>query len=330
MPVDDDPIRAGFLGTLPQAAAEELLADALEIDVPAGGEVYHSDEQPRAIVVREGLLRLYGSSVDGREVSIRYARTGDVLGLALVLGGGPAPVAVQALTGASVVALRISVLRRLFETDAAVARACAAELARQLVRAFDEIAEEAFFTVRQRVARQLLDLSSYRPDGTLVVRSTQQELADAIASSREVVARALRELREAGIVGASRRGIIVHDPMALREEAGGASRDTLGGASPDAPGAKLRATRAPHERRTQDRGRLATSMAGTTATGHAVRGARGSPSHLTAAAARRPSSRRSGPGEPAGLDACPVPSRRPRASAASGRRCWTPSRRSSA
>jgi CRP/FNR family cyclic AMP-dependent transcriptional regulator len=236
MPSSSDPLRVGFLGTLPPAAADELLADALEIDVPAGGEVYQSDEQPRAILVRQGLLRLYGSSVDGREVSIRYARTGDVLGLALVLGGGPAPVAIQALTGASVLALRISVLRRLFDTDAAVARACAAELALQLVRAFDEIAEQAFFTVRQRVARRLLDLATYRPDGVLVVRATQQELADAIASTREVVARALRELRKAGLIAASRKGIIVRDPLALREEAGGVSRDTLGGVSPDAPG----------------------------------------------------------------------------------------------
>jgi CRP/FNR family transcriptional regulator len=208
----------GFLGTLPESAAAELLEDALEIDVPAGGEVYQTDEQPRAIVVRQGLLRLYQSSVDGREVSIRYARAGDVLGLALVLGG-PAPVTIQALTSASVVALRISVLRRLFESDAAVARACAAELARQLVRAFDEIAEQAFLTVRQRVARRLLDLAANRPDGKLVVRATQQELADAVASTREVVARALRELRNAGVVAASKKGIVVRDPMALREEA---------------------------------------------------------------------------------------------------------------
>jgi CRP/FNR family transcriptional regulator, cyclic AMP receptor protein len=240
MPSSSTAERTGFLGTLPQAATEVLLADALEIDVPAGGEVYQGDEQPRVIVVRQGLLRLYGSSVDGREVSIRYARTGDVLGLALVLGGGPAPVAIQALTSASVLALRISVLRRLFDTDAAVARACAAELARELVQAFDEIAEQAFFTVRQRVARRLLDQATYRPNGVLAVRVTQQELADAIASTREVVARAMRELREAGLIAASRKGIVVRDPLALREEAGGVSRDTLGGVSTDRPGGVTR------------------------------------------------------------------------------------------
>jgi CRP/FNR family transcriptional regulator len=215
-----EPITIGFLGTLPDATASELLADALEIDVPAGGEVYRAEEPPRVIVVRHGLLRLYHSAADGREVSIRYARAGDVLGLELMLGG-PAPVTIQALTSTSVVALPISQLRRLFERDPAVARACAAELARQLVRAFDEIAEQAFFTVRQRVARRLLDLAEYRPNGTLVARATQQELADAVASTREVVARAIRDLRREGLVAASRKGIIVPDPVALREEAAG-------------------------------------------------------------------------------------------------------------
>lgn len=207
----------GFLGSLPPAAAAELLADALEIDVPAGGAIYQDDEEPRAIVVRQGLLRLYYSSPAGRQVTIRYARSGDLLGLALVLGG-PAPITIQSLTSASVVALRIGVLRRLLETDPAVGYACAAELARQLVRAFDEIAEQAFLTVRQRVARHLLDLAAYQPDGALVARVSQQELADAVASTREVVTRALREMRKAGLLAASRKGIVLRDPMGLREE----------------------------------------------------------------------------------------------------------------
>jgi CRP/FNR family transcriptional regulator, cyclic AMP receptor protein len=218
-----EPTTLGFLGSLPEAAAEELMADALRIRVPAGGEIFQDDAEPRAIVVLDGLLRLYLGSYEGREVTIRYARSGDVLGLALVLGG-PAPVTIQALTEASVVALRMSVLRRMIERDPAVARACAAELARQLVSAFDEIAEQAFFTVRQRVARRLLDLAAHRPDGTLVARITQQELADAVASTREVVARALRELRKAGLVGGRSRAIVLRDPLGLREEAAGMPR----------------------------------------------------------------------------------------------------------
>jgi CRP/FNR family transcriptional regulator, cyclic AMP receptor protein len=214
---EQEAIPAGFLATLPQPAAVRLLADAVRIDVPAGGVVYRDEERGRAIVVLHGLLRTYMSSLDGRQVTVRYSRPGDVVGLALVVGG-PAPISIEALTSASVVALRIDVLRTMLETDPAVGRACAEELARQLFRAFDEIADQAFLGVRQRVARQLLDLAVYAEDGTLVARASQQELADAIASGREVVSRALHELRQAGLVDSTRAGIVVRDPVGLSEE----------------------------------------------------------------------------------------------------------------
>ena len=214
---EQEPIPAGFLATLPEPAALRLLADAVRIDVPAGGVVYRDEERGRAIVVLHGLLRTYLSSRDGRQVTVRYTRPGEVVGLALVVGG-PAPISIEALTSASVVALRIDVLRTLLETDPAVARACAEELARQLFRAFDEIADQAFLGVRQRVARQLLDLAVYADDGTLVARASQQELADAIASGREVVSRALHELRQAGLVASTRAGIVVRDPVGLSDE----------------------------------------------------------------------------------------------------------------
>jgi len=207
----------GFLTTLPAAAAARLLADAVRIDVPAGGTVYRDEEIGRALVVLHGLLRLYMRAPDGREVTIRYMRPGEIVGLALVIGG-PAPVSIQAVTGASLVALRIDVLRALLATDPAVARACAEELARELFRAFEEIAGGSFLSVRQRVARQLLALAVHADDGTLLARVSQQELADAIASGREVVARALRELRQAGLVEVSRNGIVVRDALRLSDE----------------------------------------------------------------------------------------------------------------
>jgi CRP/FNR family transcriptional regulator len=214
---------AGFLATLPAAAATRLLADAVRIDVPAGGTVYRDEERGRAIVVLQGLLRVYMNSSDGRQVTVRYARDGEVVGLALVIGG-PAPITIQAMTGASVVALRIDALRSMLQTDPAVARACAEELARQLIWSFDEIADQAFLSVRQRVARQLLDLAVHDDEGALVARISQQELADAIASGREVVSRALHELQRAGLVSSTRAGIVVSDPVGLSDEASRAAR----------------------------------------------------------------------------------------------------------
>ena len=82
---------------------------------------------------------------------------------------------------------------------------------------------DRFATVRQRVARQLLDLASTHqqdsdPNGELAVRITQQDLAEAVGTVREVVVRTLRQLRDAGVVRTERDRIVLLDPAQLTEE----------------------------------------------------------------------------------------------------------------
>jgi CRP/FNR family transcriptional regulator len=216
-------LEGGFLVALPREAAERLLGEAIRINLPAGALVYRDEESPRLIVVVNGLLRVFLTSVDGRQVTVRYARSGDVAGLALVIGG-PAPMSIQAMTSSLVVALRVESLRALLATDPGVARACAEELTRQLHHLLDDISEQAFLTVRQRLVRQLLLLATVGDGPDLVVRVGQQALADAIGSVREVVTRNLHQLHEEGLVDISRDEVVIRDPVALAAMAGGPAR----------------------------------------------------------------------------------------------------------
>ena len=211
-------IRTGFLFALPGAAVETLLTEAIRMDVPAGSLIYRGEESPRVFVVLDGLVRVFLSSPEGRQVTVRYARQGDVAGLALVLGG-PAPESIQAMTNASVVAFRVQTLRSLIASDPGVASACAEELTRQLYRALGDLSEQAFWSVRQRLVRQLLDLASMRAGSKLVVAASQQELADGVASVREVVTRSLHQLQDDGLIEISRDEIVLLDPDRLAEEA---------------------------------------------------------------------------------------------------------------
>ncbi|TMF33337.1 MAG: Crp/Fnr family transcriptional regulator, partial [Chloroflexi bacterium] len=91
------------------------------------------------------------------------------------------------------------------------------ELVSRLRFAFRALAASAFMPVRVRVARDLLERA--KMSGPLVaglhVAVTQQSLADATGSVREVVARALRELRREGAVATADDGITVLDPDVL-------------------------------------------------------------------------------------------------------------------
>jgi CRP/FNR family cyclic AMP-dependent transcriptional regulator len=211
-------IRGGFFSTLPRPAAVRLLAEGIRINVPAGSLVYQEEESPRVILVVNGLLRVFLTSAGGRQVTVRYARSGDVAGLVMVLGG-PVPMSIQAMTSSLLVALRVASLRAMLATDPGVARACAEELTRQLQHLLDEISEQAFLTVRQRLVRQMLLLATTGPGRNLVVRVEQHELADAIGSVREVVTRNLHQLQDEGLIEISRDAILIRDPLALADVA---------------------------------------------------------------------------------------------------------------
>jgi CRP/FNR family transcriptional regulator, cyclic AMP receptor protein len=210
----------GFLASLPSAAAERLLSEGIRINLPAGAVVYRDEETPRLIVVARGLLRVFLTSVDGRQVTARYARSGDVAGLVLVIGG-PAPMSIQAMTSSLVVALRVDTMRALLASDPGVASACAGELTHQLHEVLADLSDQAFLPVYQRLVRQLLLLAVPGPGGRLVVRASQQELADAIGSVREVVTRNLHQLHVEGLVDTMRDEIILLDPEHLAEDARG-------------------------------------------------------------------------------------------------------------
>jgi CRP/FNR family transcriptional regulator len=77
-----------------------------------------------------------------------------------------------------------------------------------------------FGSVRQRVARHLLDIAAeHQRSSMLLAPVSQQELADAVGTVREVVARVLRELRDEGLITTSRQGVALLDPAGLNRVA---------------------------------------------------------------------------------------------------------------
>ena len=217
----DDALARSFLAELPTELAGRLRAEGERADYPAGTTVYRAGSDPRAALVVRGLIRVYLSSPGGRQVTVRYARPGDVLGIA-VLVGGPAT-SVQTVEPSSVFRISARTLTETARRDPQVSWTIAEELNRRLYEVLEQTAVNAFGSVRQRVAAHLLDLASDRqhPGGRLVAHVSQQELADAAGSVREVVARTLRDLRVAGIVATAADSVVILDPARLYAESGG-------------------------------------------------------------------------------------------------------------
>jgi CRP/FNR family cyclic AMP-dependent transcriptional regulator len=214
----EEALARSMLAAFPAALRDTLIQEALRVDLPAGTTLYYEEDEPRCGLVIAGLIRVYMTSPDGRQVTVRYARAGDMLGIAAIVGG-PAPVSVQILTGVTLLMLNVRTLQVSGQTDPQVGWLIAQEVTRRLYETLEALAGNAFGSLRQRLARHLLDLAASRQQGqSLMVKATQQELADTVGSVRPVVARIIRDLRAEGLIATSSDGIVLLKPAELHAE----------------------------------------------------------------------------------------------------------------
>ena len=218
-PLLPEAIQASFLASLPSDILDLLMVDAVRLDIPAASTIYRNRDSPRVIVVARGLVRVYLTSPEGRQITVRYARAGSVLGAPTAVGG-PVDTSVQVLTDSIVFTLNVATIRALGQTDVRVAWVLAEEVTRRLFEVLDVFAGSVFGSVRQHVARHLLDLAAEQQHSTTLIAAVgQQELADAVGTVREVVGRVLRDLRDEGLIRTGREGIRLLDATGLHREA---------------------------------------------------------------------------------------------------------------
>ena len=219
-------LRRGGWAAVPIATIESLIRSGQVIEFPSGHTVYAEADAERLAVVIHGLLRVYMLAGDGRQVSVRYVRPGDLLG-APALIAGPAPVFVQAVTSGNAFFFDADHVKRAARSDASLAWALAEESVHRLYDVLEELAGNTFASVRQRVARHLLDLATSRlgASPTLTASVNQQDLANSVGSVREVVARVLAELRAEHLVRTSPGSVEILDPVRMSHELWSRARD---------------------------------------------------------------------------------------------------------
>jgi CRP-like cAMP-binding protein len=213
-----------LLPGLPPEALEDLASTARQVTYRAGETIMGEHERWSPAVVADGTLRLTIRANDGREATLRLIGRGATLGLVAMFQPDYQPI----LHERSVVAIERSTL--VFFDAQTLIRVChrysefVLYLLRQTVEwggaLVDAAGRFAFMTVRQRVSSYLLNVAIPEPSsGRLVAPITQQQLANAIGSVREVVARTLHDLRSDGLVSVSRARVAILDREGLKRTA---------------------------------------------------------------------------------------------------------------
>lgn len=210
----------GFLARLAPELADEVLRLGRPATYPAGTIISSTREAPGPSLLVTGSLRYFLAGQDGRQLTIRYLSAGDLVGTSVLD---------QANVTSHIELLEPSVLLNLdaerFLAVAArrpeLAMALVDDLVTRLRIAYRALAAHAFMSVRTRVAIDLMERAKLhgQVEAGLQIDVTQQSLADATGSVREVVSRALGQLRREGILAKTAEGITVLDPTALARAA---------------------------------------------------------------------------------------------------------------
>ncbi|HEV7465028.1 MAG TPA: Crp/Fnr family transcriptional regulator [Candidatus Dormibacteraeota bacterium] len=188
-----------------------------------GTTICVSGQPPRLAAITAGLVRAHTWTPAGRQVPLRYASAGDLVGLAAMLGGSRL-LAAEAVSEVSMSMLTLEQVRALAERHPGLAWSVAEQVATWAVESVSTLLGAGFDPIAERVARHLVDLSVPGPDGRLTARVTHRGLADAVGTVREVASRTLRTLREQGLVETGVGTVTLLDPAGLARMARGAER----------------------------------------------------------------------------------------------------------
>jgi CRP/FNR family transcriptional regulator, cyclic AMP receptor protein len=163
------------------------------------------DAGDRAYLIAEGQVRMTLATAGGRELNVRVARRGDLVGEIAVLDGGPRTADAVVLTDASAYVITASDLSTLFDTRKGIARSVIALLCRRLRATTAQLEGIALHRIEVRLARFLLDRlgGQAAPPGKrlpLEIGFSQTEMARLIGASRPKLNVALGFLEREGAI----------------------------------------------------------------------------------------------------------------------------------
>jgi CRP/FNR family cyclic AMP-dependent transcriptional regulator len=198
----------------------EAIADPLVRELARRGQVRalarnaifinEGDLGDSLFVILSGRVKVFVADAEGREMVLDIHGPGDYVG-EMALDGRPRAASVMAMEPTVCSMLTREALRAAIAANPDVAMNLIATLIDRVRVATENVRNLALMDVYGRVARLLLSLAVEQPDGTLRVpeRLTQQDIADRVGASRDMVSRIFKDLTAGGYVSVADRQITI-------------------------------------------------------------------------------------------------------------------------
>jgi CRP/FNR family transcriptional regulator len=206
---------------LPRASAARW-RDAWKSNTYRRGDVlfYEGNEPMGLHCLCSGRVKLTRTDCAGRQMIVRIVVDAGLLGERALIVGNAYEATATVADDARVCFIPAARFHAMWDADPAISRALAVVLAVRLGEAQDLCAEIGLLTIRERLARLIARASEAGGAGSLAdLGATRLELAERLATSPEVVCRAMADLEASGLIASKGRFTQVLDARRLRAAA---------------------------------------------------------------------------------------------------------------
>jgi CRP-like cAMP-binding protein len=183
--------------------------------------IFLEGEAPEALyVVRSGKVKVLRHSTDGKDVVLRVASAGELLGTVATFDGAGYPGTAQAIEECALLVVARNDCLTLCSRYPVFALAVIADLGARLRSAAEQIRSLAVERVEQRIARTLLKLAetagSDMSDGRVIeMPLTRQDVADMTGTTVETAIRVMSKFRRLSLIRTRRGKVVLVDREAL-------------------------------------------------------------------------------------------------------------------
>jgi CRP/FNR family transcriptional regulator, cyclic AMP receptor protein len=210
---------------VPDALSRLLFVAARPQDLKAGQVLFASgDAGDGCYLLDRGLLKVTVTSSHGEQRIIAMLGPGSLVGELSMIDGRPRSASVVALSDCSLRFTSREAFAKYMATHPEAYEALVAILAFRLRQAHEVVAATTFLTVKQRVARALVELAEYvgtpSSAGRIVLREkiSLAEIAAMAGVARESVSRVMSEWRRRKLISGPTRHYCLNDIGALTRE----------------------------------------------------------------------------------------------------------------
>lgn len=178
--------------------------------------VNEEDDSDSIYILLKGKVKVYGAGANGREVVYTTLGAGEYFG-EMTLDGGPRSASVMTLEPTTCVVVTGANVRDFLGSHPDFALHLIRKLIGLVRRSTDTVKRLALDDVYTRITKLLYELAQ-EDNGRLVVadKLTQQDIADRVGSSREMVSRIFKQLTIGGYVASEGKRIVLLKKLPAR------------------------------------------------------------------------------------------------------------------